>query len=377
MESLAGVDGNRVMTLESEIENSALSLATDSYDMSVGEIINIYRDGDLIVSPEFQRLFRWSDYQKSHLIESLLIGVPLPSIFVFELDDRKWELIDGLQRISTILEFVGILRDADGKLYPPSMAEGTRYLPALDGVSWDGIPKGSKPIGGAQQIAIKRSRLAIQILKKSSDEKAKYDLFQRLNSHGSTATPQELRNSILYMINKEMFAMMKELSADKQFIGIMHPTDRLSQTQGLMDFITRFLVFSFVDYDKKWDVEEYLNNGTLELANLKIKEIKDMLKIFSRTLTLLVKTGESEILRRFKEGKFQGRVGQAAFETIFLGIAQNIGFVETRPDPAKFIIQRAKSLWDREDVANFTKAGLRGTDRIKATIPFGKRWFSK
>lgn len=164
------------MSLETEIRNSAREIATDSYDMSVGELINIYRDGELVVSPEFQRLFRWTPFQKSHLIESLLIGVPIPSIFVFELDDGRWELIDGLQRVSTILEFVGILRDADGRLYPPSVMEGTRYLPALEGVSWDGLPNKSVSIGSASQIAIKRARVSIQILRKTSDEKAKYDL---------------------------------------------------------------------------------------------------------------------------------------------------------------------------------------------------------
>lgn len=139
------------------------------------------------------------------MIESLLIGVPLPSIFVFELEDGRWELIDGLQRVSTILEFVGILRKPGGALYPPSVMEGTRYLPSLAGASWDGIPNGSSSIGSAQQIAIKRARISVQILRKTSDEKAKYDLFQRLNSHGSQATPQELRNCILHMMNKNMF----------------------------------------------------------------------------------------------------------------------------------------------------------------------------
>jgi hypothetical protein len=53
------------MTLESEIKSGALRIATDSYDMSVGELMNLYRDDELVVNPEFQRLFRWDDYQKA------------------------------------------------------------------------------------------------------------------------------------------------------------------------------------------------------------------------------------------------------------------------------------------------------------------------
>ena len=67
--------------------------------LSIGEIVNMYKDDEFIINPDFQRLFRWELGQKSKLIESILLGIPLPSIFVFEKDDAKWELIDGLQRI--------------------------------------------------------------------------------------------------------------------------------------------------------------------------------------------------------------------------------------------------------------------------------------
>ncbi|WGM37693.1 DUF262 domain-containing protein [Caulobacter sp. NIBR1757] len=364
------------MSLDNEIKESARQIATDAYDMSVGELINIYRDGELVVNPEFQRLFRWDQYQKSHLIESLLIGVPLPSIFVFELDSGKWELIDGLQRVSTILEFVGILRREDGTLYKPSIMSPTRYLPSLEGTSWEGKIKDSSPLSGAHQISIKRSRLSIQILRKSSDEKAKYDLFQRLNSHGSSATPQELRNCVLYMIDKDLFSKIKALSKDERFITLIQASDLAAESQAMLDFITRFLVFVYVEYDKSWDIEEYLDNGLIEIADADQKTIDKMLKTFERTLKLLSAVGEADILKRYKDGKFQGRVGQAAFETVFLGVAQNVTHIERKPDPSKYILSRTKSLWARSDVATFTRAGFRGTDRIKQTIPFGAKWFS-
>jgi uncharacterized protein with ParB-like and HNH nuclease domain len=97
--------------LAEEIEKAQRLVKTDAYQVSIGEIINMYKDGELVIDPDFQRLFRWEIGQKSKLIESLLLGIPLPSIFVFEKEDSKWELIDGLQRISTILEFMGQLKD--------------------------------------------------------------------------------------------------------------------------------------------------------------------------------------------------------------------------------------------------------------------------
>jgi Protein of unknown function DUF262 len=93
--------------LTDEIVKAQRLVRTDAYQMSVGEIVTMYDNSEIIVDPEFQRLFRWDISQESKLIESLLLGIPLPSIFVFEKENDNWELIDGLQRVSTILEFMG------------------------------------------------------------------------------------------------------------------------------------------------------------------------------------------------------------------------------------------------------------------------------
>uniref|UniRef100_UPI0013E0BF57 DUF262 domain-containing protein n=1 Tax=Pseudomonas viridiflava TaxID=33069 RepID=UPI0013E0BF57 len=85
--------------LAEEILNAQRQVRTDAYQMSIGEIVGMYDNKEIIIDPEFQRLFRWDIGQKSKLIESLLLGIPLPSIFVFERDDGDWELIDGLQRM--------------------------------------------------------------------------------------------------------------------------------------------------------------------------------------------------------------------------------------------------------------------------------------
>src|SRR5580692_3883275 len=112
--------------LAEEITSAQRQVRTDAYQMSIGEIVSMYDNREIIVDPEFQRLFRWDIGQKSKLIESLLLGIPLPPIFVFEKEDGRWELIDGLQRISTILEFMGRLRKLDGSLHPPSALEATK-----------------------------------------------------------------------------------------------------------------------------------------------------------------------------------------------------------------------------------------------------------
>src|SRR5215211_9324737 len=94
------------MGLREEIDDKRKTIHSDGYAMSIGELLNLYRDGELDIHPEFQRFFRWSDWQKSRLIESILLGIPIPSIFVAQRQDGVWDVIDGLQRLSTIFQVI-------------------------------------------------------------------------------------------------------------------------------------------------------------------------------------------------------------------------------------------------------------------------------
>jgi uncharacterized protein with ParB-like and HNH nuclease domain len=95
--------------LKDEIDVAKRTVTTDTLQITIGEVANMYTSAELNILPDFQRLFRWSDDRKSNLVESILIGIPIPPAFVYEKDNGTWELIDGLQRISTVLEFMGVL----------------------------------------------------------------------------------------------------------------------------------------------------------------------------------------------------------------------------------------------------------------------------
>jgi len=81
------------MDLDEQINKHAATVNAGSYSMSVGELVAMYRDGELDLHPEFQRFFRWTREQKSRFIESLLLGIPIPPIFVSERPDSKWDVI--------------------------------------------------------------------------------------------------------------------------------------------------------------------------------------------------------------------------------------------------------------------------------------------
>lgn len=127
------------MSLKQAVDSKRREISSENLSMSIGELLNLYKDQELDIHPEFQRIFRWSVQQKSRLIESLLLGIPLPSIYVSTNDEGIWEVIDGVQRLSTIFEFMGELKgpgseDSEEIQSKPAIAlEKTKHLPELEG----------------------------------------------------------------------------------------------------------------------------------------------------------------------------------------------------------------------------------------------------
>jgi Protein of unknown function DUF262 len=367
--------------LADEIIAAQRQVKTDAYQMSIGEVVNMYKEGEIIIDPEFQRLFRWDLGQKSKLFESLLLGIPLPSIFVFEREDSKWELIDGLQRMSTILEFMGLLKSPEGLIAPPSWLQATGYLPSLHNSVWeknvliDGLSEDDQiELAGDMKLAIRRSRIAVEILKRPSDNNTKYDLFQRLNAGGTPANAQELRNCVIIMANRDFYNQLKALSENEDFKIVTAMSEDQLEKQRSMEYVSRFMVHLKVPFNGKLDVEEFINEGIVNLSADAVTEADE--RAFTTTFQLLRQGFEDGALRRFIDGTPKGRVSLAIYEIVAIGIAKNIAAILNRVDPLAYVKERVEALWARPDTDQFFSAGMRGTTRIQRTIPFGEQWFA-
>lgn len=366
--------------LEQEIASAQRLVRTDAYQMSIGEIVTMYDDAELVINPDFQRLFRWEIGQKSKLIESILLGIPLPPIFVFEREDGAWELIDGLQRLSTILEFMGKLRTPDGGLEGPSILEETKYLPSLRNCVWEASDRvvstpiiEQRPLGKSFQLAIRRARLGVEILKRPSDDKTKFDLFQRLNAGGTQANPQELRNCIMIMINPAYFRAVKDAAETEPIIRVIGVSEDQVERQRHLELAVRVLVHSNVPYSTNLDVEEYIDDGIVQLAAA--GDAEKATRLLTRTFELLDRAAGNGALRRYEDGRHVGKVGLVALEGIAVGVAKNLLAIEALPDAVGFVRGKLQEFWSQPEAARFVSPGLRGTTRIQRTVPFGADWF--
>ena len=157
--------------LVSIIESNIRSIHTSQYDLSFNELADMYESGELNINPDFQRLFRWSNAKQSRFIESLVLEMPIPPIYVTETAEKQYDLIDGLQRISSYLHFRGTLRNAshlDIEKGDKLELTDCDIVSELDGKTFDDLPS-------SLQIRIKRSFIRMQIIRKDSDREETAD----------------------------------------------------------------------------------------------------------------------------------------------------------------------------------------------------------
>ncbi|MFM9159120.1 MAG: DUF262 domain-containing protein, partial [Dolichospermum sp.] len=279
------------MGLQEEIDKMRQEIRSDHYSMSIGEWISLYENEEIDIHPEFQRLFRWTSGQKTSLIESILLGIPIPPIFVSQRENGIWDVVDGLQRLSTIYEFVGKLKDENQQLLYPLVLEKTKYLPNLEGKKWEDPDDPINSLTPAQRLLIKRAKIGATIILRESDEIAKYELFQRLNTGGSIATAQEIRNCILAMYNKETFQWLKKLSENEMFQECIALSDRQNDEQYDMELLVRFLVFRTLEENeiKKIgnDLSIFLTDKILEIAKNQQFNYGEEEAAFNKTFEIL------------------------------------------------------------------------------------------
>lgn len=361
--------------LENQIREARLTIKSDGYPMSVGEVTNLYRDGELKIRPEFQRFFRWTTLQKSRLIESILLGIPLPSIFVAQGENGVWELVDGLQRISTILQVQGELRDRNGEILPPLVMQGTKYLPSLEGRSWTGI--GDLGLTEAQRIDIKRSKLDIKIIQRESSPQAKFDLFQRLNNFGTPLSAQEMRSALLVSVSPDFFAWLEALASHPSFVECTQLSEKLVDERFDIELVIRFLVLHAWREDRLTttylrDLPQVLDDESVSLALLHPLMADHLASVFKRTFDFIATHGADDVFRRWNivKGEFHGSFLATSFEVFGLGL----GYLISKGAPFREdLISIVKEFWSRPMMQKGFATGKSTEARLAQFMPEGRR----
>lgn len=167
---------------------------------------------------------------------------------------------------------------------------------------------------------------------------------------------------------------MQSLAESAHFINVVGLTDDQRDKQRHLEYASRFLTHTFLDYDGKLDVEEFIDESLKTLANA--GEQAKTKRVFLGTFKLLNDVFADDALRRRQpNGSHGGRIGLAAFEAIAVGIGRNYAAISKLPDPQGYVKTRVVAFWKSAKIGKFFTPGMRGTIRIDRTVPFGRDWF--
>ena len=369
--------------LQNEIDKMRKQIKTDSYPMSIGELTNLYRDGDLNINPIYQRLFRWDIAQQSALIESILLGIPVPPIYVYQDSEGKWNLIDGLQRLSTIFKFMGILHihkadedeDEDNTAKPEPLV-ATKFLKELKNKVWS--KDAANSLTEPQRRLIKRAKLPIIIIDQSSDDFAEYEMFQRLNTGGSHLSPQEIRNCVLIIKNERIYQAFKQLSEEEVFHQTLPLTEKDEKEQGYIELVVKYFVLKYSSLSNVSDSENYntmLTNEVLKLIDTHQVDFDEDKKIFQEVFSLLAEILSESSFKKYdaNKKKHSGAVLVGAYEAIIAGLTKEILYYGSHKTALK---KKIEAMYEQDEYCRAIKRGTRPVSRMKQLIAFGRKYFS-
>ena len=294
------------MAIENLIENvdsQIIKIRTKSLDVSFNELYDMYKNNELTISPDYQRLFRWEEEKQSRFVESLILEMPVPPIFVIETDDGVYELIDGLQRISSYLHFrgerLGETEDDFLELH------GCDIVKDLNGLTFDNLPK-------ALQIKIKRSFVRMEVIKKESEPSLKYHMFKRLNTGGEILSAQEIRNCTIRLLGSKAIDFLEECSKNADFQSVINrvASDK-RKTKYDQELVLRFFAIKNDIENYRYPVTEYLTRYlekiTMEEIHFEYQKEKN---IFEKTFKFINENGGEEV--------FSGRTANGTIKNEFV-----------------------------------------------------------
>lgn len=195
-----------------ELRNTA---NTENVLMTVSEIIKFYERGRIKINPAYQRNYRWSNEQKTKFIESLLLKYPVPPIITIKTENDNglynYEIIDGVQRLSTIFEFVGA-ESLDGEKIENKVEHLNKLVGASEFTEING--KGWLEFQKEQFDFIFESSTLLFINLMTEKEDVKYEMFERLNTLSTELSPQEIRNSIIAFKDKDKYIEISNIISE-------------------------------------------------------------------------------------------------------------------------------------------------------------------
>lgn len=288
-----------------EIAPERRRVKTDKQDWPVETLYGWVNRGKLNLQPEFQRYFVWNESKASRLIESLLLDIPIPVIYVAEESNKTYSVVDGQQRLTSICAFI------NGK-FPNGRDFRLSSLQVLTELN----RKFFRDLDQESQETILNSILRVIVIEKDSDPDVRFEVFERLNLGAEKLNDQELRNCIYRGSYNNLLCELAQNSYMLKVMGSDTSHIRMMDRQLILRF---FAMWRNTHLKYKQPIKRFLNNEMEDYRNLSDKEVAKMRSIFEKSIEMVYVVFGRNACRRFNLGKEGSQDG--SWETNKLNVA--------------------------------------------------------
>lgn len=279
-----------------QIANLQKQIDYDTRDYPIEYLVQNY-DKNIFFKPSYQRNADvWDEHRQERFVESIILGYPIPLLFLSDTPAGKLEIVDGLQRISTLSKFLS------GNLKFQKLDKLTK----LNGFTFSDVPQD-------EQIRFKVTSLRVIVLRKTTDEKTRIDLFDRINTSSLKANPSEIRSGSEQL--NPVMQLILELSKDKTFLELIDLSQKKLDRKENEELTARFFAYSHRYKEFKHSVNEFVTDFVKIYGEKSVKEIKkEFEKEFKNTFSF--------IKNHFPENVFKNKSNQTPrvrFEALAVG----------------------------------------------------------
>lgn len=269
-------------------------------NQSLDLLLNRVENEEIDLMPDFQRKAGlWAPKQKSQLIESLVLRIPLPAFYFDGTDNDKWIVIDGLQRLTALKEF---FIDKTLRL------TGLEFLKDLEGLGCDDMPK-------VYLRRMKETQVICYIINPGAPINLKYNIFKRINTGGLHLEPQEIRHALYQGFATNYLKRLSDNDTFKRVTGYSVPTDRMMDRE----FVLRFIAFYELGVDKYDGIVDDFLNAAMALINKKYKNSPTYADALEQKFLFVLEVSEKIFgrfaFRRMPDKEKRRTISKALFET--------------------------------------------------------------
>lgn len=329
----------------------------DTYDVTVEELVRRVEGNRIEISPVYQRQFRWDHSRQSRLVESLMLGIPVPPLFMATnlIPDQKnqWEVVDGLQRLLTLVNFTGDEKAREAARLKDKSLRLTQLdkLTSLEGLTFSELPEDIR-------TSLEDRPVKVIVLNDKSDLQVRFDLFERLNTGGVALTDQEVRECVY---RGEFMDLLSSLTQDEKFRTVVRLPQASWKDGTPEEYLLRF--FAFLDRYETFDhsVKDFLNTFTEDAA--KDPRIIERKTLFHDTFRYLADA--------FRDG-IKSRKGMTPVN-LFEGIA--VGAVLALRERPHLPVPQTTQWVQSDELRRLTTAATNSRPRVKGRIEYSRDRF--